>query len=321
MFFGWTVLILGLVAIPVKEAGALESITCRFAWVDNEELNVEAGAESVTKNVRGREYDRLVQQGCVRVRVAAERGSHCQLNHPENTRIDVRITKADHMLHAAGHVPYCADLNAYVRCPSEGESPCPPQEDSTNDPARWGIAGDLPIVGQFERNGDRREDRAVFRPSTREWFFNYEWDNRTNRRHSDWGLPGDLPITGDFDTDGQRDDIAVFRPSTRTWYYDFDSDGTTNDQKGDWGHPGDLPISGDFDRDGQYDDVGVFRASNKMVYVDFDHDGSKDAEFTSMYSPQLPEDPERCHPVVFDETHLEYMVYIFCNGTWHHPGS
>jgi hypothetical protein len=138
----------------------------------------------------------------------------------------------------------------------------------------WGNLGDLPVAGDFD--DDRGTDKAVFRPSNRMWYFDYDSDNSTDARLGPWAVAGDLPIAGDFDRDGIRDDIAVFRPSNRVWYYDFDCNGSTDDRRGPWGIQGDLPISGDFDRDGRCDDVGVFRSSNRTWRYDFDHDGTTD---------------------------------------------
>lgn len=68
------------------------------------------------KRVRRRELERLEAMGRVMARVAADRGTYCQLNHPENTRIDTRIEKADYRRDPAGRIPNCADLQATVEC-------------------------------------------------------------------------------------------------------------------------------------------------------------------------------------------------------------
>ncbi len=139
----------------------------------------------------------------------------------------------------------------------------------------WGVSGDLPIAGDFDRDGEV-DDVAVFRPSERKWFYDYDHDGDTDESRGPWGWSGDLPIAGDFDRDGEVDDVAVFRPSERKWFYDYDHDGDTDETRGTWGWDGDLPIAGDFDRDGEVDDVAVFRPSERKWFYDYDHDGDTD---------------------------------------------
>jgi hypothetical protein len=60
---------------------------------------------------------------------------------------------------------------------------------------QWGVAGDLPIKGDFD--GDARAEIAVFRPSTAEWFFRLSTFNYAIGQGNwtyQWGGPGDLPM-------------------------------------------------------------------------------------------------------------------------------
>lgn len=112
------VLIVSLSLLASAEAvQAARTVWCQFEWRGNVRLNVRANhSNAISKRVRNREYNRLVEQGRVRARVSADRGDHCSLNHPENTRVDVRLDKADLQLNAGGRIPYCADLSATAVC-------------------------------------------------------------------------------------------------------------------------------------------------------------------------------------------------------------
>jgi hypothetical protein len=132
----------------------------------------------------------------------------------------------------------------------------------------WGLRGDLPVAGDFDRDG-YRDDIGVFRPSNRIWYFDYNSDGSTDRRSGPWAIRGDLPIAGDFNGDTECGDLGVFRASDRTWYFDYDSNGDTDRRLSPWALSGDVPISGDFDRDGLSDDIGVFRPSTRTWYFKY----------------------------------------------------
>ncbi len=102
--------------VAMGHAHARQDVHCNFTWEENAAQNVKHGSSYVAKRVRNSEYNRLVAMGKVATRVAADAGAYCQLNHPENTLIDVRITKADQRLNSSGNIPDCANMNAMVEC-------------------------------------------------------------------------------------------------------------------------------------------------------------------------------------------------------------
>ena len=59
---------------------------------------------------------------------------------------------------------------------------------------QWGLAGDVPIVGDFD--GDGKTELTVFRGPTGQWFIRYSSQDYDVNTHDvfQWGLPGDVPI-------------------------------------------------------------------------------------------------------------------------------
>jgi len=140
------------------------------------------------------------------------------------------------------------------------------------DPTRagsiqWGIAsqGDIPILADFD--GDGRQDFAVYRNSTGEWFWLTSSTNYTRSafRTIQWGVPslGDIPMVADFDGDGKQD-LTVWRGSTGEWFWLTSSTNYTRSafRTVQWGVPsqGDRPFTGDFDGDGKSELI-VYRPS------------------------------------------------------------
>jgi len=140
------------------------------------------------------------------------------------------------------------------------------------DPTRagslqWGIAsqGDIPILADFD--GDGRQDFAVYRNSTGDWFWLTSSTNYTRSafRTVQWGVPslGDIPMVGDFDGDGKQD-LTVWRGSTGEWFWLTSSTDYARSafRTVQWGIPsqGDRPLTGDFDGDGR-SELFVYRPS------------------------------------------------------------
>ncbi len=110
-------LALGVILVAAPGAYARTEITCLFSWPDNPELNVKGHSQRVatTKKVSTKEYERLVGKK-VAARISGSKGAKCTLNHPENTTIELQITKDEFRLDPAGAIPSCEALGATVEC-------------------------------------------------------------------------------------------------------------------------------------------------------------------------------------------------------------
>lgn len=110
----------------------------------------------------------------------------------------------------------------------------------------------------FDFDGDKRADLAVFRPSNGTWFILNSNNNLLSS--TKFGLSEDRPVPADYDGDA-RTDIAVFRNGT--WYILKSSNSTL--EVFNFGISEDLPIPADFDGDRKAD-IAVFRSSTGTWY-------------------------------------------------------
>jgi hypothetical protein len=142
-----------------------------------------------------------------------------------------------------------------------------------------GEPGDLPVVGDWTGNGQKR--LGVYRPSTRKWYFDINGNGNLDSCTTDictksFGAAGDLPVVGDWTGSG-KDKIGVFRPSTGKWVLDTNGNRTVNTCSKDrcitsFGLPGDLPVVGDWNGTGK-DKVGIFRPATGDWLLDFNGNG------------------------------------------------
>jgi hypothetical protein len=166
-------------------------------------------------------------------------------------------------------------------------------------PYQWGIAGDIPLVGNF--NGDLNAentwgdanimDICVYRPSDGGWYVSKSSGGLGGGGTAPvgyFGLSTDTPLVGDINGDGRDDGIVVSdfdADGNLEWRAAYaDPNGTIDYHGGDpnwitgarFGLAGDVPFVADINGDGKAD-IGVIRTSNisgnKYVYVSFTTSG------------------------------------------------
>ncbi len=107
---------------------------------------------------------------------------------------------------------------------------------------------------------------AVFRPSSRMWYWRSLDGIQTGRTSNPYGLSTDVPLRGCYLWGGGYANVTVFRPSTGTWYGSNNNDGFNNSSV-PFGTSGDIPVIGDFDGNGA-GEYAVFRPSSGRWFID-----------------------------------------------------
>lgn len=123
------------------------------------------------------------------------------------------------------------------------------------DRYRYGVAGDIPIVGDFD--GDGRDTVSIVRD--REWHINDELKSGVASKVFVYGrtTQGDIPIAGDWNGNG-ADGIGIVRESE--WHLRHTPSAGAGQIVFRYGRlgEGDVPVVGDWTGDGA-DEVGIVR--------------------------------------------------------------
>jgi hypothetical protein len=150
---------------------------------------------------------------------------------------------------------------------------------------------------EYDFDGDRKADIAVYRPGATVNDFSYWYILRSTDATAQivqFGHDTDMVVPGDYNGDGTTE-VALYRPSTNTWFTSLDP--ATNYGAFQWGASGDIPVPGFYDADNK-EDIAVFRPStgqwliakstggtdtrswgtngDKPVPADYDGDGKTD---------------------------------------------
>jgi predicted outer membrane repeat protein len=169
----------------------------------------------------------------------------------------------------------------------------------------FGAQTDTPAPGDFD--GDGRDDTAVYRLTTGQWFV---FRSTAGFMQVSWGAPGfeDVPVAADYDGDGVTD-IAVFRRATNEWFIRRSTGGMTTAQ---WGSAasGDVPLPRDYDGDGRAD-IAVYRATTGQWLISRSTGGSVTINWGAPWLGDVPA------PADYDgDRRADVAVYRASTGQW-----
>jgi len=121
----------------------------------------------------------------------------------------------------------------------------------------YGLPGDTPVVGDWDRNGVDTPGVVRVVGSGLHWFLRNSNTGGFGEIEFSYGLPGDIPVVGDWNGDG-IDTPGVYRPDEGRWYLRNSNTSGIHDITLNYGLPTDIPVVGDWNGDG-IDTPGVYR--------------------------------------------------------------
>ncbi len=127
----------------------------------------------------------------------------------------------------------------------------------------WGIAGDVPHVGDIDADGD--DELIVWRPSDGKWFARtVEGTVLTSGMPYGVAAFGDIPLVGDVNGDSQAD-YVIWREDTGEWFAKS-SGGVVLNAGTNYGVSGDVPLVGNVGGN-PADDLVIWRPSTGRWYA------------------------------------------------------
>ncbi len=141
----------------------------------------------------------------------------------------------------------------------------------------YGLAGDLPLVGDWDGNGS--ETPGVYRPAEATFYLRNSNTGGAADIVFRYGTPGigQWPVVGDWDGNG-TDTIGVFNLNTAQWLLRNTNNGGNADTTFTYGTQGDLPVVGDWNGNGSTA-VGV-RRGNTWLLRNHNSGGNAEIAFT-----------------------------------------